>query len=383
MGFETDDLKDLLADSNNGFLSKASKDKYDKFKDKDPFPDIKSALLNAEDIIKYILTTGMIDPFTPEKLQGATYSCTFSGRYLKFDSEGKGNLSTLSDGEALSIEPNSITYLEINERFMIPLYMVLRFNLKVPHVYKGLLLGTGPIVDPGFIGRLYIPLHNLTLNKYNINKGAELISVEFTKLSMRKDWLSLSKTDVSLVKRLNFSKLPKNIQKNIKADREIFEYLVTSLQGDKLFHKEPIEALSVGSSLEKNVRVLENLDEKVNESLNNVKAIKNRATAEVILAILGILITVIAIIVPISQAFDAIHKERVEYRDTLSLYQEKVDNLEHGLIELQIESKKEKIDLLTNEYASFSNNEIPDATEIYNQIMELEKEIAALEEQLS
>ncbi len=28
-------------------------------------------------------------------------------------------------------------------------------------VYKGLLLGTGPIVDPGFVGKLYIPLHKL------------------------------------------------------------------------------------------------------------------------------------------------------------------------------------------------------------------------------
>lgn len=383
MGFGKHDLDNLLADRKNSFLLNAPKDKYAQFKDKDPFPDIESALLNSEDIIKYILTTGMIDPFTPEQLQGATYSCTFSGRYLKFDSEGKGNISTLPDGEELSIEPNSITYLEINEKFMIPLYMVLRFNLKVPHVYKGLLLGTGPIVDPGFIGRLYIPLHNLTLNKYIIKKGAELISVEFTKLSISEDWLSLSEADATIINELNFSWLPTSIQKDIKPDRGIFEYLTKSLQSDNLFHKVPIEELSVGSSLEKNVRVLENLDEKVNESLKNVKAIKNKATAEVGLALAGILIAVIAITVPISQAFDAIHRERVEYRDTLSLYQEKVDNLEHGLIELQIESKKEKIDLLKNEYASFSDNEIPEAMEVYNQIMELGKEIEALQKQLS
>lgn len=30
--------------------------------------------------------------------------------------------------------------------------MVLRFNLSVSNAYKGVLLGTGPIVDPGFEG---------------------------------------------------------------------------------------------------------------------------------------------------------------------------------------------------------------------------------------
>lgn len=383
MGFGKHDLDNLLADRKNSFLLKAPKDKYAQFKDKDPFPDIESALLNSEDIIKYILTTGMIDPFTPEQLQGATYSCTFSGRYLKFDSEGKGNISTLPDGEELSIEPNSITYLEINEEFMIPLYMVLRFNLKVPHVYKGLLLGTGPIVDPGFIGRLYIPLHNLTLNKYIIKKGAELISVEFTKLSISEDWLSLSEADATIINQLNFSWLPTSIQKDIKPDRDIFEYLTKSLQSDNLFHKVPIKELSVGSSLEKNVKELVNLQEEVDESLESVETIKNIVTIEVIAAVVGLVIAVVAMIIPLSQALDAIHKERVEYRDTLSYYQEKVDNLEQGLIELQIESKKEKIDLLKNEYASFSDNEIPEAMEVYNQIMELGKEIEALQKQLS
>jgi hypothetical protein len=43
------------------------------------------------------------------------------------------------------------------------------------------LLGTGPLVDPGFYGRLLIPLHNLTSANYDIDTNEALIWIEFTK----------------------------------------------------------------------------------------------------------------------------------------------------------------------------------------------------------
>ena len=49
------------------------------------------------------------------------------------------------------------------------------------YVHRGLLLGTGPLVDPGFGGKLLIPLHNLTSSEYNIDTTEALIWIEFTK----------------------------------------------------------------------------------------------------------------------------------------------------------------------------------------------------------
>lgn len=49
-------------------------------------------------------------------------------------------------------------------------------------------MGTGPLVDPGFHGRLFIPLHNLTNNNYEFKFGEGLIWAEFTKLSPNKRW---------------------------------------------------------------------------------------------------------------------------------------------------------------------------------------------------
>lgn len=175
----------------NPSLDKPEVEKYAKYKSMDPFPYIDAALLNSADLLKYLLTVGIIDPFDEKKLKGVTYQCTFSGEAHLYNPESqKMEKIQLGDEEKLELEKNSITYLKIEEKFHVPEYMVLRFNLSVSNAYKGLLLGTGPIVDPGFQGNLFIPLHNLTGNKYTIKKGAPLIRVEFTKLSHHADWKS-------------------------------------------------------------------------------------------------------------------------------------------------------------------------------------------------
>lgn len=173
----------------NPFLEKTARDKYARYKSADPFPQIGEALLNSADLLRYLKTVGIVEPFDIDNLKGVTYQCSFSGEAHRYDRESEEMEDIhLNDGEELVLEQNSITYLKIEEKFHVPEYMALRFNLSVSHAYKGLLLGTGPIIDPGFDGNLFIPLHNLTGNEYVIKKGAPLIRVEFTKLSRSPAW---------------------------------------------------------------------------------------------------------------------------------------------------------------------------------------------------
>jgi hypothetical protein len=65
----------------------------------------------------------------------------------------------------------------------MPAYLAGRFNLLIRDVYRGLLVGTGPLVDPGFNGILSIPVHNFTSNKYVLSAGEGFVYFEFTKLS--------------------------------------------------------------------------------------------------------------------------------------------------------------------------------------------------------
>ena len=83
----------------------------------------------------------------------------------------------------------------MKEELMLPQYIAARFNLHISHVHKGILLGTGPLVDPGFFGNLLIPLHNLTDNNYKFDGGEGIIWVEFTKLSEHKFWSEQKETE--------------------------------------------------------------------------------------------------------------------------------------------------------------------------------------------
>lgn len=169
--------------------NKRAEELFWKYKDRDPFPNIAPALLNSADIADYVAHVGMISPFEPSRLGPASYEMVLGGEYLYWDEGGKiFSTKNIKKDEYLVLRKNSITYVSVRETFRIPNYIALRFNLRVKHVHRGLLLGTGPLIDPGFHGNLMIPIHNLTNNQYTIDAGEKLISVEFTKVSPNPAW---------------------------------------------------------------------------------------------------------------------------------------------------------------------------------------------------
>jgi deoxycytidine triphosphate deaminase len=156
-----------------------------KFRDDDPFPEIKPTLLNSADITDYVIRTGMLDPFynNPDKLKSASYEVDFLGVVGRWEPERGWVCESIARGEEFELRSNSIAFVQVEPYFRLPNYIAVRFNLRIKHVYRGLLLGTGPLVDPGFWGRLYIPLHNLTSNNYVLVGGDGLLWMEFTKLN--------------------------------------------------------------------------------------------------------------------------------------------------------------------------------------------------------
>jgi len=154
----------------------------------DPFPDIAPALLNSADIIDYVIRTGMILPFRPNDLKAASYEVNLKGKCVYWDEKGEKKVKYVDEGEEFTLRRNSIAFVTLEPFFRLPDYIAIRFNLKITHIYRGLLLGTGPLVDPGFRGRLSIPLHNLTTNDYTFRGGEGLIWMEFTKISPNSKW---------------------------------------------------------------------------------------------------------------------------------------------------------------------------------------------------
>lgn len=159
--------------------------RYARYRDVDPFPEIEPALLNSADIGDYASVTGMVVPFIEdaEHLKAASYQVPLLGRYVYWDSQGQEVSDIIGQGDPFILKANSIAFVTLEPMFHVPNYIAIRFNLRITNIYRGILLGTGPLVDPGFVGRLSLPLHNLTINDYPFRGGEGLIWMEFTKIS--------------------------------------------------------------------------------------------------------------------------------------------------------------------------------------------------------
>lgn len=178
------DIRQYFATTSN-----EATERYELHKSIDPFPDIAPALLSSSQVQAYIAKTGMIFPYFPEadpkkeRMSSASLTMTIGPEILYWDSDGKQQYrNDLRDNDEIMLRPNSITFLRPTERFNVPDYIAIRFNLRIKHVHRGLLLGTGPIIDPGFKGYPMVPVHNLTENEYIVCVGEEFINVEFTKI---------------------------------------------------------------------------------------------------------------------------------------------------------------------------------------------------------
>lgn len=94
---------------------------------------------------------------------------------------GEKDDNSLNIRKSVDLSPNSLTFLTTVEEFRLTKDIIARFNLKSKWVHQGLLLGTGPIVDPQLHARLLIPVHNFSSQTVTMNYGEQFISVEFTK----------------------------------------------------------------------------------------------------------------------------------------------------------------------------------------------------------
>jgi deoxycytidine triphosphate deaminase len=153
--------------------------------------DIPNTLLTSNHIVSVVEKTGLISPFfysrgrRKDRLKKAAYEGRIGSKaFIYKDKNSPQKIFDSSLDEYLVVPRNSIVFVECDLDFRIPDFVALRFNLQIQHVHRGLLLGTGPLIDPGFWGKLCIPLHNLTDEDYEIPRDEGLIWIEFTKTTL-------------------------------------------------------------------------------------------------------------------------------------------------------------------------------------------------------
>lgn len=131
-----------------------------------------------------LLQRCLSDDEIDNQLRSATYDMRMGNFAVRYDM-GRKNEFIISDKfnekNWISLPPNSLTFITTYEAFKLPRDVIARFNLKSKLVHKGLLLGTGPIVDPEFYGKVTIPIHNFSNQEVIINFKDSIIAVEFTR----------------------------------------------------------------------------------------------------------------------------------------------------------------------------------------------------------
>jgi len=142
---------------------------------KDPHPPSRAGLLAAQMIRTYALELGMIEPFCEGNLKPASYAMTL-GPICQV--EGEDRILSTRD-RTLTIPPNAMAFVSMREALRLPHYVAARFNLAINYIYRGLLLGTGPQVDPGFQGVLSCPLYNLSNAPIKLSLGDHIATIDF------------------------------------------------------------------------------------------------------------------------------------------------------------------------------------------------------------
>jgi deoxycytidine triphosphate deaminase len=114
--------------------------------------------------------------YSETNLRPAAYTLRIGDKYV--DSHGRER--ALTDAKpSFEMPPNSIAFVSTHEKLNLPYYIAARFNLRVEWVYKGILLGTGPQVEPGFRGNLSCPLYNLTNRPLVITRREDFATIDF------------------------------------------------------------------------------------------------------------------------------------------------------------------------------------------------------------
>lgn len=135
-------------------------------------------VLLSDRIALYVDAVHLIEPhdFIAQDLRPASYDLHVGDEYYVNDKR-----RPLAYNEALEIPANGLVYVATRERFNIPYYLIARYSLTVTQVYRGLLIDNGLHIDPGYYGKIFIPVHNFVNELRELYRNEKFLSVEFTR----------------------------------------------------------------------------------------------------------------------------------------------------------------------------------------------------------
>lgn len=147
--------------------------------ERDDYQSATPGVLLSHEIKHYAKNHRMIEPFDPDLLKPAGYKLTL-GKDYAIGGELK-ELSNEPGKNTLEIPPFEVAIISTGEVINLPRFIIARWNLRVDLVYEGLLWTGALQVDPGWCGRLYCPIYNLSNEKVTLKLGQPVCLMDFVK----------------------------------------------------------------------------------------------------------------------------------------------------------------------------------------------------------
>ncbi len=152
--------------------------------DNEVWSNWQGAVLLKNWILRYCkLTPPLIEDMEEEFLEPAGYSLRM-GSHCRVEGE---DVLLSEDRPLLTIPPSGVAIISTFERVNIPGYLIARWNLKVKKVYQGLVWTGSLQVDPGYSGRLFCPVFNLSRDNVRLEFRKPIFMIDFVRTTRFED----------------------------------------------------------------------------------------------------------------------------------------------------------------------------------------------------
>lgn len=121
-----------------------------------------------------------IDPFDPDCIQPATYDFRVGKEGLTAEAREKIDIEKRG---MMLLEAGDFGVISTLEKIEMPADHAARIGIRSYYSRQGLFAATGPQVDPGFRGRLFITVINLSPNTMSLPYKEKFVTLEFHKLN--------------------------------------------------------------------------------------------------------------------------------------------------------------------------------------------------------
>jgi dCTP deaminase len=137
----------------------------------------------ADEEIRRAIDAGelVIDPFNEDSLQPASYDFRLGSGAFASSTREKVDVS---EKGLIVIEPGDFAVVETRERVEFSAQIAALLGLRSEYARQGLLMLSGPQIDPGFRGVLVIRVVNLAPKRVGLSYEAPFLSAQFFRLSV-------------------------------------------------------------------------------------------------------------------------------------------------------------------------------------------------------